>query len=106
MAIFAVLAVMVGLFIAGLAVFGAVLHAILWLVLLPFRLVFSLLALPLLLVKFVLASFGAVLALVMLAIAVAIALAAGIVLALPLFPIACLLFVAWAVSRSRQPIRS
>jgi hypothetical protein len=96
----------VGLTLVFLAValIFVVVRALLWLVLLPLKIIFALLFLPLLLIK---ALVGGLLFLVVgplfafASIVGAIVLAA--VFALPLAPILLLLFVIWLVARERRP---
>lgn len=91
------------LFAGGFAVMMAI-KAILWLVLLPFRILLGILFLPLLLIKLVVgtivfAVLGPILAIVLVCAAIA-----GIVaLAVPLLPLLCIAFVVWAVMRSSRP---
>jgi len=103
----------VGLFalIAGSVVLLAAIKAVLWLVLLPFRLLFGFVLLPLLLIKLLVG--GILLLIVGPVVLVALAIAAftavvtvvatGAALLVPLFPLLCIGFVVWAVMRSGRP---
>jgi hypothetical protein len=90
--------------IAGAFAVAMLVKAVLWLVFLPFRILFGVLLLPILLVKAVV---GGLLFLVLapiLLIAALVAVAATIAgLAIPLFPLLCIGFVAWLIMRSNRP---
>lgn len=94
--------------LAGGFVLIMVIKAILWLVLLPFRVLFvvlgGLLFLPLLLLKLVIGAllFVVVGPVLVLAFAAA-AIAALVALAVPLLPLLCIAFVVWVVMRSSRP---
>ena len=106
--------IVVGLFLvaacAGAVALVMLAKAILWLVLLPFRLLFGLLfgilLLPLLLLKFVVFAVGGVLLLIVgpiVAMALIGAVLAAVVgLAIPLLPLLCIAFVVWVVFRSAR----
>jgi len=97
--------------VVGVALFAAflgavVLKGLLWLVLLPFRLLFALLLLPFLLIKAIIAGLlflvaGPIFA--VLAIVAAVVLTAA--LAIPLAPVLLVLFAVWMLARPRrQPL--
>jgi hypothetical protein len=90
---------------AGVVAVMSLIRGILWLVLLPFRLLLGILFLPFLILKVVI---GTVLFAVLLPVAIigfVIAAIAGVVaLAIPLFPLLCIAFVIWAVMRSTRPL--
>jgi hypothetical protein len=99
--------------VLAVALLGAVtvfslLKAILWLVFLPFRLLFGLLfgvlMLPLLLVKALLFIVAAIVCVVVLPVVVVSILAAAMSLIVPLFPLLLLGIVVWAVTRSRRTV--
>src|SRR4051794_33158661 len=105
---------MIGLLVlavVGVALFAAflgaaVLKGLLWLVLLPFRLLFAVLLLPFLLIKAIL---GAVMFVVVGPIFAVLAIVSAIVLtaalAVPLAPVLLLLFAIWMLARPRrQPL--
>jgi hypothetical protein len=101
----AMLGILLVALIAGAMIIATVVKAIVWLVLLPFRilfgLLFSVLLLPLLLLKalvigILLVAVGPIVVLSILGAALATVLA----LAVPLFPLLCIGFVVWLVMRS------
>jgi hypothetical protein len=96
--------------LAGVFTLLALVKAVLWLVLLPFRLLFGLVfgifLIPLLILKLVLFVIGAIL-LVLLAPVLLIGVVGAVIgavvgLAGPLLPLACIGFVVWVVMRSRR----
>src|SRR4051812_7189971 len=95
----------VGVALFAVLIGAAVLRTVLWLVFLPFRLLFALLLLPFLLIK---AIVGGLLFLVagplvaLLAIVASIVLAA--VLAVPLAPVLLVLFAVWLFARPRRQV--
>jgi hypothetical protein len=98
--------------VLAVALLGAVtvwslFKAILWLVFLPFRLLFGLLfgvlTLPFLLVKAVLFLAAVLVSIVVLPVVIVSVLAAAMSLIVPAFPLLCIAFVVWVViGRSRQ----
>jgi hypothetical protein len=98
---------LLGIFaLAALAVTFVVLMAVkalLWVVLLPFRLLFyiafGILFLPILLIKLLL---GGILAVVAIPLVLIGLIAAFVGLAVPLFPLLCIAFVVWIVMRSSR----
>ena len=100
-----VLAVLVGLFLAGALFIGVILaaiwfvvRAVFWLVLLPFRLLFFLVGLPFVLLGGILAMAAAVVG-GLLFVAGAVAAAALLV---PLFPLSLVVFLVWLLFRRSQ----
>jgi hypothetical protein len=93
-----VLAALAGAFIVLLAV-KALLWIVLWPVRLAFSIVFGVLLLPLLLLKVL---FGGLLFLLMLPLLIVGVVAGVIGLAVPLFPLLCMAFVVWVVMRSSR----
>ena len=91
-------AVVTVLVMAALA-FAVFARVLLWLILLPFKLLFWLLAVPVLIVKAIALSVGGLLFGILAIVAVAVGAALMLVLALPLLPILILGFVAWAFLR-------
>lgn len=93
-----VLAAIAGTFVVLLA-----LKAVLWVVLLPFRLLFQIvlgiLLLPLLLLKLV---FGGLFLLVSIPFLILAGVAALVGIAVPLFPLLCIALVVWIVMRSSR----
>jgi len=104
------LAVLVGLtllafFAAGLVVLALVARLVFWLLFLPFKLLFWLLSVPFLVIKFLLWPVAGLLLLVGLAAgAVLLGVSLAVALAVPLVPLAALVFVIWALLRlMRRP---
>jgi hypothetical protein len=90
---------------AGIFVVGMFVKAVIWLVLLPFRVVFGLLFFPLfLLVKIVLAVVGVIAAVLFLPVLIlgliGSAIAAIVGLVVPLVPLLFVAFVVWLIARS------
>jgi len=99
--------------VLAVALLGAVtawslLKAILWLVVLPFRLLFGMLfgvlMLPLLLVKAILFIVAAIVCVVVLPVVVMSIVTAAISLIVPLFPLLFLGFLVWVVTRNREVV--
>jgi hypothetical protein len=85
--------------------------AVIWLILLPFRILFGLLfgilVLPLILLKVVVGGLlllvaGPILVLGL----VGAAIATAVAVIAPLFPLICIAFVVWVVARSGRPVRA
>jgi hypothetical protein len=100
---------LLGMILAGTLAMLLFAKAVLWLVLLPFRLLFGLvfgvLLLPLLLVKLVVGLVLVVLVGPIVLIAVVGGLLAAVVgLLIPLFPLLCIAFVVWLLMRSTTAV--
>jgi len=90
---------------AGVVAVMSLIRGILWLVLLPFRLLLGLLFLPFLILKLVIgtAVFAILLPVAIIGFVVA-AIAGVLALAVPLFPLLCIAFVVWVVMRSSRAV--
>jgi hypothetical protein len=90
--------------LTGLFALAALVKAVLWAIFLPFRLLFGVLFLPLLLVKLIVGGVLFVIVAPLVLIAVAGTLVATVTaLAVPFFPLLCIAFVVWVVMRATRP---
>jgi hypothetical protein len=100
----AFLGILMFVVLAGLFAVMVLVKSVIWLVTLPFRLLFGVLFLPLMLLKLVVGGLLFVVLAPIVVVAVAGAVIAALAaLAVPLFPLLCIAFVVWVVMRSNRP---
>jgi hypothetical protein len=105
LAVVAVVALLgLGLVLLALTAVAFVIRLFFWVIFLPFRLLFGLLLLPLLLIKTIVGGlFSIVLGPLFAFVAIVTAIVIAALFALPLAPVLLLLFVCWMFARARRP---